>query len=94
MKKQNGGGFTFDQKDVIGGQMARVSYSDCDSPTYYNKFQVYDVQNGGSKKSQKKIVKSKSQKKNTKSKSQKKNTKTKSKSKSQSKSKKNMNRRK
>jgi hypothetical protein len=86
MKKQNGGGFTFDQKDVMGGQMARVSYSDCDSPTYYNKFQVYDVQNGGSKKSQKKIVKSKSQNKNNKSKSQKKNTKTKSKSKSKSKS--------
>jgi hypothetical protein len=53
MKKQNGGGFTFDQKDVIGGQMSRVSYSDCDSPSYYNKFQVYDVQNGGSKKSKK-----------------------------------------
>ncbi len=53
MKKQNGGGFTFDQKDVIGGQMARVTYSDCDSPAYYNKFQVYDVQNGGSKKSKK-----------------------------------------
>ena len=44
VKKQIGSGFTFNQSDVIGGQMARVSYSDCDSPSYYNKFQVYDVQ--------------------------------------------------
>jgi hypothetical protein len=43
VKKQVGSGFTFNQSDVIGGQMARVSYSDCDSPSYYNKFQVYDV---------------------------------------------------
>jgi hypothetical protein len=50
----------------MGGQMARVGYSDCDSPAYYNKFQVYDVpastqevqpvqpvQSGGRKKSSK-----------------------------------------
>jgi hypothetical protein len=47
-RKQRGGssgntGYTFDQKDSIGGQMARVGYSDCDTPSYYNKFQVYDV---------------------------------------------------
>jgi hypothetical protein len=36
-------GFTFNQQDVIGGQMARVGYSHCDNPEYYNKFQVYDV---------------------------------------------------
>ena len=43
VKKQIGSGFTFNQSDVMGGQMARVGYSDCDSPAYYNKFQVYDV---------------------------------------------------
>jgi len=47
-RKQRGGssgntGYTFDQKESIGGQMSRVGYSDCDTPTYYNKFQVYDV---------------------------------------------------
>ena len=36
-------GFTFNQQDVIGGQMSRVGYSHCDNPEYYNKFQVYDV---------------------------------------------------
>jgi hypothetical protein len=36
-------GYTFNQQDVIGGQMARVGYSHCDNPEYYNKFQVYDV---------------------------------------------------
>ena len=43
VKKQIGSGFTFNQSDVMGGQMARVGYSDCDTPAYYNKFQVYDV---------------------------------------------------
>ena len=36
-------GYSFNQQDVIGGQMARVGYSHCDNPEYYNKFQVYDV---------------------------------------------------
>lgn len=36
-------GYTFNQQDVIGGQMSRVGYSHCDNPEYYNKFQVYDV---------------------------------------------------
>ena len=43
VKKQTGSGYTFNQSDVMGGQMARVGYSDCDPPAYYNKFQVYDV---------------------------------------------------
>ena len=43
VKKQIGSGFTFNQSDVMGGQMARVGYSDCDAPAYYNKFQSYDV---------------------------------------------------
>ncbi len=42
VKKQIGSGFTFNQSDVMGGQMARVGYSECDAPAYYNKFQVYD----------------------------------------------------
>ncbi len=36
-------GYTFNQSDVMGGQMARVGYSHCDTPEYFNKFQVYDV---------------------------------------------------
>ena len=72
VKKQIGSGFTFNQSDVMGGQMARVGYSDCDSPAYYNKFQVYDVpaqtqdvqnvqpvQSGGRRKKQNKSKKSK-----------------------------------
>jgi hypothetical protein len=27
----------------MGGQMARVGYSHCDTPEYFNQFQVYDV---------------------------------------------------
>jgi len=42
VKKQIGSGYTFNQSDSMGGQMARVGYSECDTPTYYNKFQVYD----------------------------------------------------
>ena len=42
VKKQTGSGYTFNQSDVMGGQMARVGYSECDTPVYYNKFQVYD----------------------------------------------------
>lgn len=42
VKKQIGSGYTFNQSDVMGGQMARVGYSECDTPAYYNKFQVYD----------------------------------------------------
>jgi hypothetical protein len=42
VKKQIGSGYTFNQSDVMGGQMARVGYSECDTPVYYNKFQVYD----------------------------------------------------
>ena len=42
VKKQTGSGYTFNQNDVMGGQMARVGYSECDTPVYYNKFQVYD----------------------------------------------------
>ncbi len=77
-RKQRGGssgntGYTFDQKDSIGGQMARVGYSDCDTPAYYNKFQVYDVpvqsqnvepqaQIGGKRKRSKKSMKSKKSK--------------------------------
>ncbi len=36
-------GYTFNQSDVMGGQMARVGYSHCDTPEYVNKFQIYDV---------------------------------------------------
>ena len=72
-------GYTFDQKDSIGGQMARVGYSDCDTPTYYNKFQVYDVpiqnqtvepqpQVGGKRKRSKKSKKSMKSKRSKKSK--------------------------
>jgi hypothetical protein len=47
-RKHRGGafgntGYTFNQSDVMGGQMARVGYSHCDTPEYFNKFQVYDV---------------------------------------------------
>ena len=47
-RKHHGGangntGYTFNQSDVMGGQMARVGYSACDTPEYFNKFQVYDV---------------------------------------------------
>jgi hypothetical protein len=46
-RKHRGGangntGYTFNQSDVMGGQMARVGYSACDTPEYFNKFQVYD----------------------------------------------------
>ena len=43
VKKQIGSGFTFNQSDVIGGQMARVGYSECDTPSYYNKYMIYDT---------------------------------------------------
>jgi hypothetical protein len=43
VKKQIGSGFTFNQSDVIGGQMSRVGYSECDTPSYYNKYMVYDT---------------------------------------------------
>ncbi len=47
-RKHRGGafgntGYTFNQSDVMGGQMARVGYSACDTPEYVNQFQVYDV---------------------------------------------------
>ena len=47
-RKHRGGaygntGYTFNQSDSMGGQMARVGYSHCDTPEYFNKFQVYDV---------------------------------------------------
>lgn len=47
-RKHRGGaygntGYTFNQSDVMGGQMARVGYSACDTPEYFNKFQVYNV---------------------------------------------------
>lgn len=47
-RKHRGGangntGYTFNQSDVMGGQMARVGYSHCDTPEYFNQFQVYDV---------------------------------------------------
>ena len=47
-RKHRGGaygntGYTFNQSDAMGGQMARVGYSACDTPEYFNKFQVYDV---------------------------------------------------
>ncbi len=64
MKKQVGSGFTFNQNDVIGGQMARVGYSECDIPSYYNKPMVYDVgapvqQSAGARRSVRKMKKSK-----------------------------------
>lgn len=85
-RKHRGGafgntGYTFNQSDVMGGQMARVGYSHCDTPEYFNKFQVYDVpemvsnaiplpQVGGkrTKKSKKTSEKRKSSKKSKKSK--------------------------
>lgn len=73
-KKQIGSGFTFNQSDVIGGQMARVGYSECDTPSYYNKYMVYDTaapvavqQSAGARKSKskrsRKVSKSKSKSK-------------------------------
>ena len=60
-------GYTFDQKDVVGGQMARVGYSHCDTPAYYNQYQVYDValptQSAGSKSKSKSKSKSQSKSK-------------------------------
>ena len=74
-RKHRGGaygntGYTFNQSDSMGGQMARVGYSHCDTPEYFNKFQVYDVpemvstatpvpQIGGKRKKSKKTMKSK-----------------------------------
>ena len=63
--RQRGGsggntGFTFNQSDIIGGQMARVGYSQCDNPDYFNPHKIYDVpqqqpstQVGGKRKSRK-----------------------------------------
>ena len=73
-KKQIGSGFTFNQSDVIGGQMSRVGYSECDTPSYYNKYMVYDTaapvqQTAGARRSRRSIrsthrkVKSKSKSK-------------------------------
>jgi hypothetical protein len=47
-RKHKGGafgntGYTFNQSDVMGGQMARVGYSHCDTPEYVNTYQIYDV---------------------------------------------------
>ena len=53
VKSQKGAGFTFDQSDVMGGQMAVKGYSECDTPAYFNRYQVYDVKVGGGKKSKK-----------------------------------------
>ncbi len=89
MKKQVGSGFTFNQSDVIGGQMGRVGYSECDIPSYYNKAMVYDVavpvqQSAGARKTKKSKSKSKSKShKKSERKTQKKSVK-KSKSKSKS----------
>jgi hypothetical protein len=76
VKSQKGAGYTFDQKDVIGGQMAVKGYSDCDTPAYFNRYQIYDVKVGGGKKS-KKSKKSKKVKKTMKSKACKKSKKSK-----------------
>ena len=53
-------GFTFNQSDIIGGQMARVGYSQCDNPDYFNTHKIYDIpqqqpssQVGGRRKSRK-----------------------------------------
>ena len=70
VKSQKGAGFTFDQSDVMGGQMAVKGYSECDTPAYFNRHQIYDVKVGGAKKSKrtkksksKKVMKSKKTKK-------------------------------
>ena len=38
-RKMRGGntGYTFNQQDVIGGQMSRVGYSHCNNPDYFPK---------------------------------------------------------
>jgi hypothetical protein len=80
-RKHRGGaygntGYTFNQSDSMGGQMARVGYSHCDTPEYFNKFQVYDVpemvstatpvpQIGGKRKKSKKTMKSKKTRKHS-----------------------------
>lgn len=77
VKSQKGAGFTFDQSDVMGGQMAVKGYSECDTPAYFNRHQIYDVKVGGAKKTKKskktkKVMKSKKvMKKSKKSKSKK-----------------------
>ncbi len=61
-KVQKGGnnftGYSFDlAQDKIGGQMEVKGYSDCDTPAYFNKYAIYDVnevKTGGGKKSMKK----------------------------------------
>ena len=58
-KVQKGGnnftGYSFDlAQDKIGGQMEVKGYSDCDTPAYFNKYAIYDVNDvktGGGKKS-------------------------------------------
>ncbi len=80
VKSQKGAGFTFDQGDVIGGQMAVKGYSECDTPAYFNRHQIYDVKVGGGKKSKKcktpkkskKVMKNKKAMKKVKSKKSKK----------------------
>jgi hypothetical protein len=62
VKSQKGAGYTFDQSDVMGGQMAVKGYSECDTPAYFNRHQIYDVKVGGAKKSKSKSKKSKSKK--------------------------------
>lgn len=44
-RKMRGGntGYTFNQQDVIGGQMSRVGYSHCNNPDYFNPNKVYDI---------------------------------------------------
>jgi hypothetical protein len=44
-RKMRGGntGYTFNQQDVIGGQMSRVGYSHCNNPDYFNPLKVYDI---------------------------------------------------
>ena len=47
-RKQRGGssgntGYTFDQKESIGGQMSRVGYSHCNNPDYFNQHKIYDI---------------------------------------------------
>jgi hypothetical protein len=85
-KVQKGGnnftGYNFNlDQEKIGGQMEVKGYSDCDTPTYFNKYAVYDfndVKTGGgkrvkrSKKTMKKSKKSKTSKKSKKSKHSKK----------------------
>ena len=44
-RKMRGGntGYTFNQQDVIGGQMSRVGYSHCNNPDYFNQHKIYDI---------------------------------------------------